>query len=192
MSSSFLKNSPFHCLLLTRKGGFAVLPNAELDSKATSAITSVFNSRNDVSLSKVRNDAKKLCNALNLLRLANLIGNCKKLSLDIFFTVKTHKIDWPLRVIVSENGTWQKAVALFLQSKLNLLTIEDPFLIRDSNDIIAFISSSKKGFNACFIDIKDLYYSLPHDTLLRSVEGCIDNFGSIAFQNSGGISVSNF
>lgn len=188
----FFKEQSLSLLTADKEGGFAVLPNSELDSKATSAITSVFNCRNDISLSKVRNDAKKLCNALNLQRLASSIGNCKKLSLDIFFTVKTHKIDWPLRVIVSENGTWQKAVALFLQSKLNLLTIDDPFLVRDSNDIIAFISSSDKGFNACSIDIKDLYYSLPHDTLLRCVECCIDDFGSIAFQNATGISVTNF
>ena len=73
-----------------------------------------------------------------------------------------------------------------------MLTIDDPFLVKDSNDIIAFLSSNDKGLNACSVDIKDLYYSLPHDTLLRCVEDCIDNFGSVAFQNAAAVSASGF
>lgn len=81
----------------------------------------------------------------------------------------------------------------FLQDKLNLLTIDDPFQVKSSNQVIAFLQQNPgKGFSACSIDIKDLYYSLPQKKLLASVEECIDSFGVVAFQNSVGISNSNF
>lgn len=47
------------------------------------------------------------------------VKTAKRECLDVFFNAKTHKVDVPFRVIVSENGTWQKAIALYLQSKLN-------------------------------------------------------------------------
>lgn len=42
------------------------------------------------------------------------------------------------------------------------------------------------------MDIKDLYYSLPQDELLKCVEDCIDSFGIIAFQTASGISQCGF
>lgn len=42
------------------------------------------------------------------------------------------------------------------------------------------------------IDIKDLYYSLPHKDLLECIEGCMDNFGAPAFQNTAGVSCQGF
>ncbi|CAN7952088.1 unnamed protein product, partial [Ixodes pacificus] len=42
------------------------------------------------------------------------------------------------------------------------------------------------------VDVKDLYYSLPHDLLCEVVSDCIDRFGTIKFQNSCGVSVADF
>ncbi|CAN7978232.1 unnamed protein product, partial [Ixodes persulcatus] len=144
-------------------------------------------------LQKVKSEAKKLCRRLNLDQLVKRIHAGKQLSLELFFTAKTHKVDCPLRVIVSEAGTWQKPVALFLQKGLNLLKTDDPFLVNSSDEIISFLKENQHtGYMACSFDIKDLYYSLPHNKLLVCIRDCIDRFGSIAYQNTAGISVDRF
>ncbi|XP_075543809.1 uncharacterized protein LOC142578296 [Dermacentor variabilis] len=174
------------------EGGFAVLPLGDFNAKATVAIDSVFKRDDSVSLANVKLKAKKLCKSLSLDKLAKVIEKTKKLSLDIFFSAKTHKNDCPLRVIVTEAATWQKAVGLFLQDKLNLLTIDDPFLVRHSGEVISFLKENEKGLKMFSIDVKDLYYSLPHDKLLLVVEECIDDFEAVGFQNAAGVSVSGF
>ncbi|CAN7984442.1 unnamed protein product, partial [Ixodes hexagonus] len=111
----------------------------------------------------------------------------------LFFSAKTHKVDCPLRVIVSEAGTWQKSVALFLQKRLKLLQIDDPFLVKSSDIVISFLKDNQRtSFMPCSFDIKDLYYSLPHNELLTCIRDCIDVFGAVAFQNAAGLSVDGF
>lgn len=44
----------------------------------------------------------------------------------------------------------------------------------------------------CSFVIKDLCYSLPHGKLLLFLEKCIVKYGSVAFQNSTGVSVKGF
>ncbi|XP_049528721.1 LOW QUALITY PROTEIN: uncharacterized protein LOC125947615 [Dermacentor silvarum] len=190
--ASFLKARSLVLLPSDKEGGFAVLPSGTFNTKATLAIDSVFRREDGISLTKVKSEAKRLCNALSLDKLAKSVEKSTKLSLDFLFTAKTHKNDCPLRVMVTENGTWQKSVAIFLQNKLNLLTIDDPYLVRDSDAVIEFLKGNNKALRAFSIDVKDLYYSLPHDEMLKCVEGCIDNFGSIAFQNETGVAVSGF
>ncbi|XP_042143584.1 uncharacterized protein LOC121833932, partial [Ixodes scapularis] len=162
------------------------MPTSDLDKQAS-------NRRDDVSLKKLRLEAVRRCKMLNLHQLAQSINKNKDGSLQIMFSAKTHKDQCPLRVIVSERGSWQKPVALFLQDKLEVLGFNDPFLVRNSDDILDFLKdNSDKGFSACSFDIKDLYYSLPHDRLLTSVEHCIDRFGTVAFQNQIGMREESF
>lgn len=127
----FFREHSLSSLTADKEGGFAALPNDMFGSKAHEVVNSVFKCRDDTSLLKVRTEANTLCNAPSLNRLASSIDKSKKPSSDLFFTVKTNKVDWLLRVVFSEKGTWQKVVALFLQEKLNLRTIDDPFLVKD-------------------------------------------------------------
>ncbi|XP_049524969.1 uncharacterized protein LOC119456673, partial [Dermacentor silvarum] len=111
----------------------------------------------------------------------------------MFFAAKTHKDDCPFRVIVSESGTWQKCVAEFLQTNLRLLEVVDPFLTKDSSAVIDFLNvSDSECLTAFSVDIKDLYYSLPHEGLLSSVEAAIDEHGAVPFSNTCGVSVARF
>lgn len=121
--------------------------------------------------SQLKVQAKKLCLKLNLERLASSIESSKRLFLEVFFSAKTHKAGVPLRVIVSEQDTWQKSIAVFLKEKLNMLTIDDPFLVRSSEEVLSAVKSlSDKSLLGFSIDVKDLYYSLPHHNLLTIVE----------------------
>ncbi|KAH8009535.1 hypothetical protein HPB51_018181 [Rhipicephalus microplus] len=45
-------------------------------------------------------------------------------------TMKTHKEDNPIRVIVSERGTWQHPAALYLRRSLAVLPIDEPCQIK--------------------------------------------------------------
>lgn len=53
-------------------------------------------------------------------------------------------------------------------------------------------SHSDRGLQAFSIDVKDLYYSLPHRSVLSCVEQCIDKYGAVSFQNEAGMSCSQF
>ncbi|XP_049271280.1 uncharacterized protein LOC119391559 [Rhipicephalus sanguineus] len=78
---------------------------------------------------------------MKLDKLHRSITKAKKLSLDVFFSIKTHKPEMPLRVIVSERGTWQKVVAHFLQEKLAILNVEDPLLVKKSAEVTDFLKN---------------------------------------------------
>lgn len=94
----------------------------------------------------------------------------------------TPKPNCPLRIIVSESGTWQNALAGFLEAKLNILTIYDPFRIESSDNVIDALVGlpSKKILGYC-VYIKDLYYSIPQDELLSCVDDTIDKHDVVAF-----------
>lgn len=112
----------------------------------------------------------------------------QKISLDLFFSAKTHKEGCPLRVIISERGSWQKLVASFLLESLRLLKISDPFLIKNADDVIEFLKPLPSMSLAAFsIDVKDLFYSIPHKDLLHCVEDAIDDYGAVSFSGKLGI-----
>ncbi|XP_064470235.1 uncharacterized protein LOC135384986 [Ornithodoros turicata] len=190
---AFLQENELAVLPADKEGGFVVLPKGKFIDKATCAVSAVLERRRNVSLAKVKTRAKELCRQLHVDKLVKTIDRSERDSLEVFFSGKTHKPGVPLRVIVSERGTWQKAIALFLQEKLNMLEVEDPFLIRSSDKVIEFLRSHPSdGFSALSVDIKDLYYSLPHDLVSHCVEEAIEKFGNIRFQNATGISVCGF
>ncbi|CAN8013567.1 unnamed protein product [Ixodes persulcatus] len=66
-------------------------------------------------------------------------------------------------------------------------------MLKDSSGVITFLTNSNDWHLKAFsVDIKDLYYSLPQDELLKCVEDCSDSFGIIAFQTASGISQGGF
>ncbi|KAH9364839.1 hypothetical protein HPB48_001302 [Haemaphysalis longicornis] len=81
----------------------------------------------------------------------------------------THKEGCPFRVIFSERGTWQHSLGLYLQRSLSVLAIDDPFLLRNPNEVNTFLNTlGKKEVGAFSADVKDLYYSLPQDPILEA------------------------
>lgn len=68
---------------------------------------------------KVKASASALCKELSLDKLAKSISQSKIGSLEIFFTVLTHKDNSLFRRIVSETGSWQHQVSRFVQKHLS-------------------------------------------------------------------------
>lgn len=159
--------------------------------KATQAILKNF-VQVKKSACRVKTKAISLCNELQLSRLAKGISECKKGSLDVFFTVKTHKPGMPFRSIVSERDSWQQKLSKFLLKHLKGLEVDDPFATRNSADVTAFLKDQSSIGYLFSVDVEDLFYSVPHSDLFKSVRECIESNGVITFQNSAGLSVDNF
>lgn len=125
-----------------KEGGFTVLEKGAYNSKALAAISSVFVKRNDVCPEKVKREAHRLCRSLDLETVCRDLDKTKGLCLRMFFSAKTHKEDCPFRVIISEKGCWQETVARFLRAKLKVLTVDDPFMISSSDNVIDFLKEN--------------------------------------------------
>ncbi|KAM7314326.1 uncharacterized protein ISCGN_004110 [Ixodes scapularis] len=124
--------------------------------------------------------------------LAKRVQASKKLSLEVFFTAKTHKGNIPFRVIASERDSWQREVGGFLGKQLAGLDLNDPFLIRNSEAAIQCFSADVFYSGGFSIDVDDLFYSIRHDELFSAVRECIERNDEIAFRNSTGLSVDSF
>lgn len=172
-------------------GGFAVLPKGMFHDKAVEAVGRNFVTKN-VKTSKVKAQAIELCKDLALDRLSRAVNNCKRNSLELFFTVKTHKDDKPFRCIVSERDTWQREISSFLQKCLRNLVIQDPFVVKNSGDVVSFLQGSSSLGYAVSFDIENLFFSIPHEDLFCAVRSCIDENGVVDFQNTSGLTVDNF
>lgn len=59
--------------------------------------------------------------SFNLQRLGGAIKKAVGLSFSKFFMGKTHKVDGPFRVVISERGAWQREVGLFITKQRNRL-----------------------------------------------------------------------
>ncbi|KAH9375506.1 hypothetical protein HPB48_015368 [Haemaphysalis longicornis] len=104
---SFIKENDLRIPPADKKGGFMVVPNAVFHAKASEALSSTFDFRTDIALDKVKARAKKLCAKLNVDALAKKVEKSSGCAPKMFFSAKTHKVACPLRVIISERGTWQ-------------------------------------------------------------------------------------
>lgn len=61
------------------------LPKELYLEKAALALDSVFEQRDNIVLSKVKSEARKLCNEIGLEKFARSLDKAKNLSLDVFF-----------------------------------------------------------------------------------------------------------
>lgn len=109
-----------------------------------------------------------------------------------FFSAKTHKLERPVRSIVTVRGTWQLQVSHFLFKHLNKLCLDDPFATKNSAMVTDFLSSGNTFRHVFSINVEGLFYSVLHVKLFPCVRECIDANGSTDLMNSCGLSVDNF
>ncbi|KAH9374825.1 hypothetical protein HPB48_017660 [Haemaphysalis longicornis] len=153
-----------------KEGGFVVMPQGMFDAKAHEAIQKNF--KPSVVLPKNQKAVVlRLLKNGNLEHLRKAVTKSKKCSLEAFLTGKTHKTGCPLRVIVSERGSWLNEVSTYLQRSLSKLALHDPFLVRSSTELVQALvegdlASATTGFS---IDVRDLFYSVPQQGLFQAV-----------------------
>lgn len=189
---SFLQENRLNLLQADKEGGFVVLPEGMFGTRSRAAI-----SKNFLAMSpdpkKVKSAALRLCAGLELHSLEREIKKSKVGHLEAFFTVKTHKEGSPFRTIVTERGTWQRSVSQYLLGQLASLRLSDPFLVRNSQEVVDYLRTGTLTNTTAFsIDVVDLFYSIPHGGLFTSVRDCIENRGVVGFQNASGVGVDSF
>lgn len=85
-------------------------------------------------------------------------------------------------------------VSGFLQKHLEALTVVDPFLVRNSEEVVKVLAERNPSDCYAFsVDVEDLFYSLPHDHLMRCVKETItEDNDEVSFRNNAGISIDSF
>lgn len=95
----------------------------------------------------------------------------KGVSLDVVFSVKTHKAENPCRVIVTKRGSWLPVLAKYLQRQPKTLRLSDLFLVEDSGEVANYLKDNYlRSCRACSFDAVGLCYSISHDMLLKAVK----------------------
>ncbi|XP_077552303.1 uncharacterized protein LOC144166640 [Haemaphysalis longicornis] len=169
----YLVSSQLKVTVADKEGHFVVMPEGVYNEKASAAVEKNFVSTS-VKVERLKERAIALLRSNNLERLASSVKAQKGTKLDIFFNAKTHKPGIPFRAIVSERGTWQRAVSGFLMKLLDTLHINDPYMVPNSAEVVKSMGELDNGsLDAFSIDVEDLYYSMPHDALMSSVKKCI-------------------
>ncbi|XP_075526834.1 uncharacterized protein LOC142558587 [Dermacentor variabilis] len=164
----------------------------QFSEKASAALTKNFK-KVHAQPKKVKDQAKKLLLELNLERLSGAVNKSQGLNLEVFFTIKTHKPDQPVRTIVSERNTWQHVVSGYLQKNLTGLQVEDPFKVKNSEDVIRFLREEVNPACTAFsIDVTDLCCSLPRNQLIKTIKDCIMENDELKFRNDSGVPVESF
>ncbi|XP_064464986.1 uncharacterized protein LOC135376414 [Ornithodoros turicata] len=176
-----------------KEGGFVVVPRQLYVHKSEEALDKNFRKASADDERKARTKVLDICGSADILQLAKNVKSHKEKFLKVFYTAKTHKDGVPFRAIVSENGTWQKCVSLFLQRHLSELDVPDPFVIPNSGPVVDYLKGESRNNMTVFsVDVVDLFYSIPHVQLLQSVEDIIERSGGVRFQNNAGVSISTF
>ncbi|XP_040069744.3 uncharacterized protein LOC120842657 [Ixodes scapularis] len=189
----FLATSGLRALVSDKEGFFVIMPEDMFAEKATCAVQKNFKAVLERP-AKVKERAVELLERLSLKQVCAGVKREKNLTLEVFFAAKTHKAEIPFRTIVSERGTWLRVVSGYLKKHLDTLNAEDPFVIPSSNAVVSYLSDSNPvGCTAFSIDVEDLYYSMPHDDLMRCVKECITDLNDeVAFRSQCGIPVEGF
>lgn len=102
-----------------------MLPKALLQQKAETIIEKNFN----LTTFEPQQHKKLALELLKNLKLGVIrkgVVKAGKCFLEVFFKIKTHKPDCPLRVIVFAEGVLQREVSKYLQLHLSFLSNDDP------------------------------------------------------------------
>lgn len=120
------------------------------------------------------------------------LGEVSQATLRLKFLLKDHKAGFPLRVVVNENGSWQRVLSVFIQKCLTGVEVDSPLSLRNSEQLIEILNPHhRRSCEVITLDIKDLYYSMNKSELLRRVRGWCDDH-LVKFQSSSGIDVDSF
>ncbi|XP_040074886.2 uncharacterized protein LOC115330777 [Ixodes scapularis] len=190
-----LRGSDLRHLEADKTGVFVVMNESNFGEKVELAIKKNFVLVNKRPSGTLRSEVKDICRSNNLSSLLTRVSAPANQYLKVFFTAKTHKPEIPLRSIVSENGCWQKPLALYLQKHLAAVPLDQPFRVGSSQELLPalqLLHTSGPGTTFFSLDITDMYYSLDFNILLDAVEKAITTQGIVKFQNSSGIPLSAF
>ncbi|KAH7972002.1 hypothetical protein HPB52_004990 [Rhipicephalus sanguineus] len=105
----YMKDSSHALMLADKDGSFVVMPQGLFEDKALAAVKNFRIS--NVKPPKAKKKPVALLEDLKLDRIRKEVKNNKVHALTVFFSAKSHKVDFPFRAIARERGTWQATVS---------------------------------------------------------------------------------
>lgn len=86
---------------------------------------------------------------------------------------------------MAEQGSRELVLAKYLEKKRKTLRLYDHFFLRNRGEVDNFLKDNDcKSCRACPLHAKGLSYSIPHGLLLTPVKNCIEQNGTVSFQNT--------
>ncbi|CAN8033172.1 unnamed protein product, partial [Ixodes persulcatus] len=179
-------------LLQTDKSGkFAVLSKDEFSCRVNEAMKALFKPCS-TDLKRVKKEIVNRLQACDLNKLARQITSVRQDTCTKKFLVKDHKVNYPLRVVLNEIGSWQNVISSFLQKCLAHVRIETSLSIKNSEELLEQIGKfhgTKRYIGS--LDIKDLYYSINKTILFNRFRNMLE-LDLVGFQSRAGIAIEDF
>jgi hypothetical protein len=126
-------------------------------------------------------------------KLAGTVNTASVNWLTCFTSVKTHKVLWPLRIIVTARNSWLGVVSSFIQSGFKKVTINDPWRDKNSEETVLRMSRLHKRKVKIFsLDIEDMYFNVNIETVLRIFKQKVIEKGEGDFVREMGVSLDDF
>ncbi|CAN7939559.1 unnamed protein product [Ixodes hexagonus] len=167
-----------------KSGKFAVLPINEFRKKSDIAIEGLFTQFNG-NLRQIKREVAAILKDSDFPALVSRMNGISRDTFGIEFFLKDHKVGLPLRVVVNENGTWQKLVSSFLRRALAVLEVGSPLYLCCSHDLITDLHPFYgKQCTLLSMNINGLYYSLEPKTLLVRVSQFLEKTILLGFRYS--------
>lgn len=174
-----------------KTGKFAILPEPEFHEKSRAAIGGLFQPCK-VNVKQLKRNVLAILNECEMEKVANKVGEVTMNSFSIKFFLKDHKPMLPVRVVVNENGTWQKVVSTFFQGFLSSIEMTTLIGLRKSEELVSCLTPfHQQKCEVMSLDIKDLYYSLHQPLLLSRLRDLLEA-NLVRFQSQSGIDVGSF
>jgi hypothetical protein len=175
-----------------KSGAFGIITIKSYQTKVKEALNKNFRfmTERKTGITQNKIEVLKILRGAKMTWLAGKINTATNNWLFVFFSLKTHKINWPLRPIISENGTWIKLLSEFIVRYLGWIKLQDPFRIKNSEQIIQrFQELHGSSVIVKSYDVSDMYFAMDQGTLLTIIRNKIESQSTIEFQNKFKITV---
>jgi hypothetical protein len=178
-----------------KSGKFAIIKKESYEEKRRRAFEKNFRKVGKMTCG-IGNAKKEVLEILRENGMTQLAGRMNTASgnwLSCFTSVKTHKMEWPLRIIITEKDTWLDLVSSFIQTGLSMGKVEDPWRVKNSEEAVERMGLIHKEKVKVFsLDIEDMYFNVNINTVLRLFKKKIIELGEDKFKDMMKITLDDF
>jgi hypothetical protein len=178
-----------------KSGRFAVIKKVSYEEKKKAAFEKNFVKvgSKTCGIGKAKDEVREILNENGKTDLAGNINSAKGNWLKAFTSVKTHKIKWPLRVIITEANTWLNPLSTFLQFGLSLISLKDEWRIKNTEEAVERMSKIHgRECKIISLDIQDMYFNVDIKIICDQIKKLVVEQGELSFIKATGVSLDDF